>query len=825
MSEETYVVEEVDILRKLARKGKVDPLPFIISHGYPQEIDIRIQTFSKIEVQGFDGSVESIHSDYYKTLMDKLREAINARVNGSPLVYENSSEITMDSVGTNERFTGREKYLAKIDDFFNEGAQLVHLSGIGGIGKSELAKEYARRNQIRFPSGGIIDASGSIRDLILKLPFKHNPQWDSMPEEDKYWINLDLLRKLSSDTLLILDDLTEDLDTKAMREFTYGLNCKILATSRKSSMRKYSFSVDEMDLEEAIELFRKTYTREKLSDDEIEKLVEAVGYHTMTIELMANILQNTSTKYEKLKDNTFEVRERCRHGGDDKAQTIYEHIKNLFSFGDLTEIENNILKFLSLLPQTGLPRERVAELLDVTESDINELGEKGFVRIDTQDNASLHPLISEVAYREIEIDYETKELFLSCIKELTDYDKVEEYSIKQQKKEIGGYYLEKRRLQDIEENTETADIYFNTGEIHLHLADYPKALEYYKKALEIRVKALGKEHSSVVDCMSDIGVAYDSQGEYSKALEYYEAVLEIKIKALGKEHPDVADCFNNIAVTYDKQGDYSNSLACYEIALEIKVKAFGEEHPDVANYFNNIAIIYDKQGDYPKALEYYEKAIDISIQEFGEEHPNVADCFNNIAVTYDNQGDCQKALEYYEKARKIRIKTLGEEHPDVATCLNNIGAVYINQGDCQKALEYYEKARKIRIKTLGEEHPDFATCLHNIGVVYRKQGEDKKALENFEKALNIYIGAFGKEHSYVANCLNNMGNVYRDLENYPKALENYEKALKIYIKVLGKKHLTVATILNNISIVYRKQGEHQKALEYYEKANAIRSQF
>lgn len=554
--ETTYVDEEAEILRERVEKGKADPLPFIVSPGFPEKIATRIKTFFQIKVEGFDGTVESIGTQYYEKLMNMLRAAINARVNGTPLIYANLPEITMPSLGKNERFTDREEYIAKIDDCFNDGAQFIHLSGIGGIGKSELAKEYARRNKIKFPTSGLINSSGSIRDLILKLPFKHNTQWESLSEDEKYRVNQELLRKLSFDTLLILDDLTEDLDDNEELQEFIGLNCKILATSRKSSMSKYSLSVDEMDVEEAIKLFRKTYTKEKLSDDEIKELAEAVSCHTMTLELMANILQNTSTKYEKLKDNTFEVREKCKHAKSDKAQTIDEHIKSLFSFGELTEIEKITLKFLSLLPQTGLPRERVAQLLDVTEYDvteydINELGNKGFVRIDSLDNASLHPLISEVAYREIEIDSETRELFLKCIKELTDYDKTEEYSVKQKKKEIGGYYLENRMLQDTGENAETADIYFNTGGIHLHLADYPKALEYYEKARDIYIKVLGIDHPNVAGCLNNIGSAYKEQGDYTKALEYYKKSLDIRIKVIDEDyHFDVTKYLNNIGNIY-----------------------------------------------------------------------------------------------------------------------------------------------------------------------------------------------------------------------------------------------------------------------------------
>lgn len=82
-------------------------------------------------------------------------------------------------------------------------------------------------------------------------------------------------------------------------------------------------------------------------------------------------------------------------------------------------------------------------------------------------------------------------------------------------------------LQDTGENAETADIYFNTGGIHLHLADYPKALEYYEKARDIYIKVLGIDHPNVAGCLNNIGSAYKEQGDYTKALEYYKKSLDI----------------------------------------------------------------------------------------------------------------------------------------------------------------------------------------------------------------------------------------------------------------------------------------------------------
>ena len=232
-------------------------------------------------------------------------------------------------------------------------------------------------------------------------------------------------------------------------------------------------------------------------------------------------------------------------------------------------------------------------------------------------------------------------------------------------------------------------------------------------------------------------------GNYLEAGGLYEQNLALAEESLSEVLPTA---LNNLAGLYHAQGDYATALPLFERALAIREKALSPEHPSVATTLNNLAGLYEALGDYARALPLYERALAIREKALGPEHPSVATTLNNLALLYQDQGDYAKALPLHQRALAIREKALGPEHPDVAITLNNLALLYKAQGDYAKALPLYERALAIREKALGPEHPDVATTLNNLAGLYQNRGDYASALPLFERAVTILRNKLPKEH-------------------------------------------------------------------------------
>ncbi len=215
-------------------------------------------------------------------------------------------------------------------------------------------------------------------------------------------------------------------------------------------------------------------------------------------------------------------------------------------------------------------------------------------------------------------------------------------------------------------------------------------------------------------CGTGLARFYVSLSLWTEAERCYESALEIRRSELGDRHPDTATSLNNLAYLYKSMGEYDRALPLYESALEIYRSELGDRHPDTATSLNNLAYLYSSMGQYDRALPLYESALEISRSELGDRHPDTATSLNNLAALYSSMGQYDRALPLYESALEIRRSELGDRHPSTATSLNNLAYLYKSMGQYDRALPLYESAVGILEDVLGPEHPNTKVMQGNL---------------------------------------------------------------------------------------------------------------
>jgi tetratricopeptide (TPR) repeat protein len=317
-------------------------------------------------------------------------------------------------------------------------------------------------------------------------------------------------------------------------------------------------------------------------------------------------------------------------------------------------------------------------------------------------------------------------------------------------------------------------------------------------------------------CMYALGRA-----EYIKAKAAVERALKIDERAFAPDHVKVASHLNNLGIVLAELGDIAGARVAYERALEIDEKAFGPDHPEVATDVNNIGVVLKLLNDLPGARAAFERALGIDERALGPDDPQVAPDVNNLGGVLEDMGDLSGAKAAYERALKINEKAFGPDHPSVATCVNNIGNVLSTLGDLSGAKAAFERALGIDEKALGPDHPNVATDVNNLGGVLTARGDFPGAKAAYERALKIYENVFGLHHSRVAACVNNLGTLLRAMGDLSGAKAAFERALEIDEKAVGPDHPAVATDVNNLASVLKKLGDLEGARSAYERALKI----
>jgi tetratricopeptide (TPR) repeat protein len=277
-------------------------------------------------------------------------------------------------------------------------------------------------------------------------------------------------------------------------------------------------------------------------------------------------------------------------------------------------------------------------------------------------------------------------------------------------------------------------------------AQYGDAEALLARGLSICEQNLGDEHLDTARCLNDLARLYWQQGKYELAEPLFQRALSIRERQLGSEHPDTATNLDNLAVLYWQQGKYELAEPLFQRALSIRERQSGVEHPDTAKSLNNLGILYWQQGKYKLAEPLLQRALSIRERQSGAEHPDTAAGLNNLALLHQRQGKCEQAQALYQRALLIWESRLGAEHPDTAHALDGLAEVYQYQGKYEQAEALYQRALLIWESRLGVEHPHTAYALHGLAVVHQHQGKYEQAEAFYQRALAIREQRLGPTH-------------------------------------------------------------------------------
>src|SRR5215471_6741566 len=311
----------------------------------------------------------------------------------------------------------------------------------------------------------------------------------------------------------------------------------------------------------------------------------------------------------------------------------------------------------------------------------------------------------------------------------------------------------------------------------------------------------GPDDASVSNLLNRAGCYFLGRAAHSQAAVLLRDALAMREKVLGPEHPDTAPSLNNLALLLRDQGDLAGARLLLERALVIREKVLGPEHPDTATSLGNLATVFHHQGDLAGAQPLFERALAICEKALGPEHPHTATSLSNLALLLRDQGDLAGARPLLERALAINEKALGPEHPGTATSLNNVASLLQDRGDLVGARPLFERALAICEKALGPEHPHTATSLSNLAGLLRDLGDLVGARPLLERALAINEKVQGPEHRETGTSVNDLAVVLQAQGDLAGARPLLERALAINEKALGPEHPDTGQSLNNLAVV------------------------
>jgi tetratricopeptide (TPR) repeat protein len=305
------------------------------------------------------------------------------------------------------------------------------------------------------------------------------------------------------------------------------------------------------------------------------------------------------------------------------------------------------------------------------------------------------------------------------------------------------------------------------------------------EALPHALMAAGHAEKAAIDpatnakLLNQIGEYLQQAGLLDAARAILERALARTDEAHGPEDVRRAAIVNNLGRVLKRMGNVGQAREHFESALRLDQETYGEAHPHVAEVANNYGTVLHMAGDVKTALHQFEWALEICRNSYGPEHAKVATITNNIAYALANSGDVDRALEYFMQALSTAEATCGPTHPLVATIRTNLGIALRLKGQTDAARAEFERAAAIGQATLGPDHTDVARSLSQLGAISFEQNDFDSARQYFQRALDIDERALGPNHLLISARLNDLGRCLKAQNDVDGSAACYERAAEV----------------------------------------------
>jgi tetratricopeptide (TPR) repeat protein len=320
---------------------------------------------------------------------------------------------------------------------------------------------------------------------------------------------------------------------------------------------------------------------------------------------------------------------------------------------------------------------------------------------------------------------------------------------------------------------------------------------------------------------NDLGLLFNAKAAFMEAEHLKRRALAIDERNYGPDHPNVARDLNNLAALLWDTNRFVEAEPLFHHALAISEKCYGPDHPQVARGLNNLALLLRATNRLAEAEPLMRRALAIDEKSYGLDHPELATDLNNLAGLFQATNRLAEAEPLHRRALKIDEASLGPDHPNVANDLINLAGLLRATNRVAEAEPLNRRALAIWEKSLGPDHPNVANALNNLAQLLRDTNRPAEAEPMMRRALAIDEKTYGPDHPNVANDLNNLVRLLQDTNRRAEVEPMMLRALAIDERSHGPDHPDVARDLGNLALLLRAPNRLAEAEPLYRRALAI----
>ncbi|KAL2820415.1 hypothetical protein BJX63DRAFT_418491 [Aspergillus granulosus] len=664
---------------------------------------------------------------------------------------EDKARHWMVSLPRNPKFVGRHDEIMRLEELLTmrDGPRRIAITGLGGVGKTQVALEVAYRIRDRDKECSVLWVPCTSHAMIeqIFLEFAEMVKLhDVKPAEIKEQIKTYLSSKRAGKWLLVFDNADDtDMWLAAKGTASALVDClpqseqgRILFTTRNRKLAMklapfYIIPIPDVDKETAFGILKKALEHEDLPNynKSAATLLEHLAFLPLAItQASAYIVENSIslsdyvTLFQEQEENAVELLSE-----DFRDPQRYKEIQNpvittwLISFTQIqhqNKVAADYLCFMACINPRNIPRSILPS--QITKKQIfDALGLlNAYSFTNSRDSViSIHRLVY-IATRNW---LRNNGLFVYWVQRAAEHMQAVFPDSHYTNRELWREYLPHALVLAyennlIEQQEQHVDFLQNIADCLASDGRYHESEGLYRRLLKINQERHGDKHPNTLSSMANLASTYRNQGRLNEAEELEVQVLETSKTVLGDQHPNTLSSMASLASTYRYRGQWNDAekleahvmetskTGRWNEAKELDVQVMetsktvlGDKHPITLSSMANLAATYRYQGQWNEAEELEAQVMETRKTVLGDKHPNTLSSMANLAYTWKSQGKLPDALALLEECCRLRHKHLQ------GVSMQQTSASILTQRHCVGHIGLFQTQGSVALGFLADAHP------------------------------------------------------------------------------------------------------------------------
>ena len=715
----------------------------------------------------------------------------------------------------NASFTGRNEVLERLHDQLSGTSTPlvlpVALTGLGGVGKTQVALEYAHRFMADYDLVWWVEAEqtdlidGALAGLAPHLAIRPGDSTD----ETVRLVKEALRRGLPYDRWLLVFDNADD--PVQLADFLPGGPGHVIVTSRNPAWSQVAepMPIDVFPRTDSLAYLRRRVP--SLSDEDAERLATDLGDLPLAIEHAAAWLAATGLPATQYLEELHEAFEQTMALTQPANYPTSVAVTYQLSFARLRKQSPAAARLLELcacfapdpislslissdeMVNFLIPFDRrlraTRSVLAVLLTDITRYSLARVDRDVGSNSIQMHRLIQLAILDQMEPDYreerrhEVHMILSGARPRQGDTDDPGNW---------GRYSLIWPHLEGSQawncDNEEARQLLIDYVRYLWKQGDFEDALRAARRLDAQWVAKHGEEDEKLLSLRFNTANVLGSQGKHRQAYQLDTQVHDKQGELLGAEHPSTLLTAGGIGRDLRGLGRFREALALDEQTYRARRDLLGPDDPGTLSSAHNLAVDYRLAGDVYRARDLDQETMVTRRDVLGPDHPYTLHSASMLARDMREVGEYQASVELLEQTYAHYRRVLGDDFVDTLRAGKSLAVSLRKMGELDQAYELTRTMDDRYAQAYGPNHPDSLACRLNLAADFSARDEKATAYATASSVLDVYRETLGGEHPFTLVAENNMSTYLRGIGEVTQALAMADGALRLMLEQLGENH-------------------------------------